>query len=203
MAAFCGLGSGCGPSAPARVVPSYDLFTARMVQMSADLNADGRLDQWSYLDGNRPIRGEADTDGDGRVDRWEYFRPGAVLAYVGTSSRNDGVEDTWTFAGPADSERQIARSRQRDRQIDRREFYRGDVLVRVEEDTNADGRTDRWDRYDGGVLREVSLDTSFGGGRPDRRLLYDERGHFVAIEADPERDGSFVRLADQPPARQP
>jgi hypothetical protein len=89
---------------------------------------------------------------------------------------------------------EIDRSRNRDRQIDRREFFAGDALVRAEEDANGDGRTDRWERYDGGTLREASFDTSFAAGRPDRRLLYDEQGRFVAIEADAERDGTFVRL---------
>ena len=53
-------------------------------------------------------------------------------------------------------ESRVDRSRRRDRQIDRREYFQGATLVRAEEDTNADGRTDRWDRYDGGVLREVA-----------------------------------------------
>ena len=62
-----------------RAVPSYDDFSGRLVQLSADQNGDGRIDQWTYLDGNRPLRGEADLDADGRVDRWEYFDAQAAL----------------------------------------------------------------------------------------------------------------------------
>lgn len=186
---------GCAPaSETAAVVPSYDQFTGRLVQLVADQNGDGRADQWSYLDGRRPLRGEADTDGDGRIDRWEYFNSVSALTHVGTSSRNDGVEDTWMPAVITNGERQVARSRKRDRQIDRREFYRDDAMVRVEEDTNADGLVDKWERHEGTVLREVALDTSVRIGRPDRRLLYDAKGQFQAIETDPERDGTFVRL---------
>lgn len=195
---------GCVDGAGARrIVPSYDPFTRRLVQMSADQNGDGRFDQWTFLDGNRPLRGESDSDGDGRIDRWEYFDAGSALVSVGTSSLNDGVEDTWTFTAPTrDGETRIVRSRKRDRQLDRTEFVRGTELVRTEDDTNGDGRADRWDRYEKNVLREAAFDTTLQRGRPDRRLTYDPAGRFVAIEADPEGDGRFERLpgeAARPP----
>jgi hypothetical protein len=178
-----------------RTVPSYDVFTSRLVQLSADQNGDGRLDQWTYLDGWRVFRGEADSDGDGRIDRWEYFDDQSRLVRIGGSSRGDGVEDMWTDPAPtAQGEVHIARSLQRDRRPDRHEYLRGEVLVRVEEDTNADGRIDKWDRYEGAVLREVAFDTTFTSGRPDRRVIYGARGQFVAVEADPEGDGIFVRV---------
>jgi hypothetical protein len=178
-----------------RARPSYDAFTAKLIQLSADQNGDARLDQWTYLDGNRPLRGEADTDGDGRIDRWEYFDANAQLVRVGSSSANDGIEDTWTYVQPRDGTSAIDRSRRRDRQVDRREFFKGDALMRVEEDGNADGHIDRWERYEGGTLREAAFDTSFTAGKADRRLLYDDRGGFVAVEEDADGDGVFVRLA--------
>ena len=200
-------GAGCADDTRARrIVPSYDPFTSRLIQMNADQDGDGRFDQWTFLDGNRPLRGEADTDGDGRIDRWEYFDAGSVLVSVGTSSLNDGIEDTWTFAAPtAQGETRIVRSRKRDRQLDRVEFVRGTELVRSEDDANADGRPDRWDRYEGNVLREAAFDTTLRAGRPNRRLIYDAAGRFVAIEADPDGDGTFVRLtgeAARPPGVQ-
>ncbi|MEO8677477.1 MAG: hypothetical protein ABI665_00430 [Vicinamibacterales bacterium] len=181
------------------VTPSYDRFSARLVQLSADLNADGRIDQRTYMDGNRPLRGEADTDGDGRVDRWEYFDQQAALVRVGTSSLNDGIEDTWTWAAmtPA-GERRVSLATRRDRQIDREEFFHEAVLARTEDDTNADGKTDKWDVYTNGVLREVSFDTKFTRGRADRRLIYDERGQLTGIEADDDGDGRFESLVASP-----
>ena len=68
------------------------------------------------------------------------------------------------------------------------------TLSRAEEDTNADGRTDRWDRFEGAVLREVAFDMSRSGGRANRRLLYDEKGRFTAVEDDADGDGTFVRM---------
>ena len=174
-------------------MPSYDDYTSQLLQLNADQNGDGRIDQWTYLAGNRPLRGEADIDGDSRVDRWEYFDANGALTVVGTSSRNDGVEDTWTSTRPtAAGETHVAKSLRGDQVRNRHEYFRNDTLVRVEEDTNSDGLIDKWDRYEGGVLREVGFDMSFSRGRADRRALYDERGRFVIVEVDPDGDGAFV-----------
>jgi hypothetical protein len=200
------VGLACEQDAGARrAVPSYDDFTGRLLQLSADQNGDGRIDQWTYLDGNRPLRGESDSDADGRIDRWEYFDPQAALILVGTSSRGDGVEDTWTQPSPNSSgEVHVSTARLHDRLADRHEYFRGEQLVRAEEDTNADGRIDKWERYEGGSLREAAFDTSFAKGRPDRRVLYDAKGSSV-VEADPDGDGTFVRVPGEaaPPARTP
>lgn len=176
------------------IVPSYDDFTSRLIQISSDLNGDHRLDQWTYMDGNRPIRGEADTNGDGRVDRWEYFDSRAALTQVGTSSLNDGIEDTWASPAPANGELLVRRSRHRDRAIDRWETFREGLLLRSEEDTNADGRTDKWDIFEDGVLREARFDTTLQRGRADRRLVYGAAGQLVTIEQDDDGDGRFERI---------
>ena len=192
----------CEQDGSRRAVPSYDDFSGRLWQLSADQNGDGRIDQWTYLDGNRPLRGESDLDADGRIDRWEYFDAQAALILVGTSSRGDGVEDTWTRPSPtASGEVHVSTARLRDRRADRHEYFRGDQLVRAEEDSNGDGRIDKWERYEGGSLREASFDTSFMTGRPDRRVVYDAKGGSV-VEADPDGDGTFVRVPGvaSPPA---
>jgi len=177
------LGSGCAKS-NVRAIPSYDLFTAKLVLLSADQNGDGTLDQWAYMDGNMPLRGEADTDGDGRIDRWEYFGQKGELVKIGASSRNDGVEDTWTFPVPVNGETEVALSRRGDRLIDRHEYYRGQALVRVEEDVNADGLIDKWERYEGTVLREADFDTTFSAGTPNKRVRYDAQGRLESLEGD-------------------
>jgi hypothetical protein len=193
---------GCVASPDARrVTPSYDEFTRRLIAIYADQNADGRVDQWTYLAGNRPLRGEKDVDGDGRIDRWEYFNRDAGLERVGSSSRNDGVEDTWTFPAADGAEGRIDRSRNRDRAIDRREYFRDDVLVRAEEDTNADGRIDRWDRYEAAVLKQAEFDTTFTAGRPNHRVIYGAGGKAERVEVDPELDGTFVPAAVAAPPR--
>lgn len=171
-------GGGDRPSA------SYDAATRRLVQMASDLNGDGRVDQWTYMDGNRPVRAESDADSDGRIERWEYFDLSGSLLRVGTSSAGDGIEDTWAWAEDEAGERRVDISRSRDGAIDRREMYRGDSLVRVEEDANRDGRPDAWQTFENGRLREVRLDTT-GQGRADRLLRYDADGHYVGGEDIP------------------
>ena len=195
----------CAPRWDAPVAV-YDPGSRRLVRLDADVNHDGVTDQWLYMNGNRALRSEIDSDADGRVDRWEYYGDRAQVMVVGTSSRRDGVEDTWTTAADARDERRIDYARARDRRVDRREFYVGDRLTRAEEDTNADGLTDKWEEFDGGRLRQVALDTRLGMGRPDRRLLYDAQGHFASIEVDDEGKGRFVPLlsSDKPEgARRP
>jgi hypothetical protein len=192
--------TGCAETdAAQRVTPSYDEFTSRLQALYADQDRDGRVDQWTYFDGSLVLRGEKDVDGDGRVDRWEYFDRQGGLERVGTSSLNDGVEDTWTWPAAAGTEGRIDRARGRDRRIDRREYFRDDALVRAEEDTNGDGRIDRWDRYEGAVLRQAEFDTSFTTGRANRRVSYDAAGRFLRVEADPELDGTFVEVHEPPP----
>jgi hypothetical protein len=183
------------PSGPRQVTPSYDVFTQRLIAIYADQNADARVDQWTYFDGNRPLRGEKDVDGDGLIDRWEYFNRDAALERVGSASRNDGVEDMWTYPAPANAEGRIDRSRSRDRVIDRREFFQNGVLVRAEEDTNADGRIDRWDRYEAAVLKQAEFDTTFAAQRPNHRVVYGAGGKAERVEVDPEFDGTFVPAA--------
>ena len=172
----------CAQESSKAVTPSYDGYTGSLIQLCADQDGDGRIDQWTYLEGTRPLRGEKDSDNDGRIDRWEYFGPQGELVTVGTSSRNDGIEDTWTLVAPIAGEGRVDQSTARDRRIDRHEYYVKNTLVRAELDTNGDGRVDRWDRYEGAILREAQFDTSFSGARPDRRLLYDAQGRFVAAE---------------------
>jgi hypothetical protein len=116
------------------------------------------------------------------------------LTMVGSSSANDGIEDTLTHVSPVEGVRRVEISRRRDRCFDRQELYRDADLARVIEDSNCDGRPDKWERYEGHVLREATFDTSFTEGRPDTRLTFDEKGQFVAVEVDADRVGRFVRL---------
>ena len=171
--------------------PSYEVSSRHLVRLDADVNGDGRIEQRTYLDGTIPFRTELDADGDGRIDRWEYVDARAQVVRVGSSSRRDGIEDQWIYAAEQNGERRVERSSERTPRVDRREFYRGDTLARVEEDTNQDGSPDKWELYDGGVLREVAYDAARERGRPDRRLVYDAQGRFLRLETDEDGDGRF------------
>jgi hypothetical protein len=171
--------------------PCYEASSHRLVRLDADVNGDGVIEQRTYLNGNVPFRTEIDTDADGRVDRWEYVDARAQVMRVGTSSRNDGREDQWVFPASDDGLVRVDRSTERTSRVDRREFYRGDLIERAEEDTNQDGVFDKWERFDGGVVREIAYDTTHSTGRADRRLVYDAQGKYLRLEEDPDGDGRF------------
>jgi hypothetical protein len=177
--------------------PCYETSSRRLVRLDADLNGDGVIEQRTYLNGNVPLRTEIDTDADGRVDRWEYVDQRAQVVKVGTSSLQDGREDQWVFPASGDGQVRVDRSTERTSRVDRREFYRGEVIERAEEDTNQDGVVDKWERFEGGVVREIAYDTTHSAGRADRRLVYDAQGTFLRLELDPDGDGRF-EIAETP-----
>ena len=187
--ALVALTTACAADVPS-VSARYDPATLRLVEIVSDLNRDGRPDHWAYMNGTRVQRAEIDGDGDGRVDRWEYYLPDGSLQRVGTSSAGDGVADSWAWAEDATGERRVDVASSRDGVVDRREFYRGDALVRVEQDADRDGRVETWQIFEEGRLREVRIDTS-GRGTADRRLVYDRDGRFVGVWVDADGDGAF------------
>jgi hypothetical protein len=189
------LGWGCAAGVEPR--PSYDPATRQLTRLDVDTNQNGIVEQRTYLTGRTPLRSEMDSNEDGRVDRWEYVAPTGELVMVGGSSQHDGVEDRWAFAREENGERRVDVSTGRTRHIDRREFYRGSDLTRVEEDSNEDGLPDKWETYEGGRLRELSFDSSRTAGRPDRRLTYDASGHVTRVETDSNGDGRFEAVTPE------
>jgi hypothetical protein len=173
-------------------VPTYDTKTGKLTELTYDRNKNGRIDTWTEMDGNRPIRSRIDLDEDGTIDRWEYYDDKGALTKVGFSRKQDGRVDAWAFSDAAGKVGRVEISSTADEhKIDRREFYEDGRLVRVEEDTNGDGRTDKWETYAHGDLVTVSLDEN-GDGVPDRRLSY-SGGVLVLIESAPDASGRFTK----------
>lgn len=159
------------PAAEAEVTPVYNPQTGKLEEIVSDRNKDGRLDTRAFMDGSRLIRIEIDRDADGEPDRWEFYAT-APEAPQGTVI--DRAEEA---AAPG-------------RPITRREFYEGGALVRVEEDTDLDGRVDKWERYGDGRLASLDLDPS-GVGHPTRRFVYGPGGEVERVETDTNGDGVF------------
>jgi hypothetical protein len=201
LAAAIGLAAACRDPETERLRAttraSYDRATGRLTELTSDTNRNGRIDTWTEMDGSRPVRSRADRNEDGRLDRWEYYDATGRLVKVGLSRADDGTPDAWAFAGSDGRIERIEVSSVRDEaKIDRWEHYQatggGDgVLMRVEEDTNRDGRKDKWERYEGGVLAIAEFDGD-GDGRPDRRLTY--RGaDLISIEHTPDASGRYTQ----------
>jgi hypothetical protein len=181
--------------------PSYDKATGTLTELTFDANRNGRIDTWTDMSGNRPLRSRIDTNEDGRIDRWEYYDGAGKLSKVGFSRKTDGKPDAWAFS-TADGriERIEVSSTGDEARVDRWELYdtSGAVgtggtgpLLRVEEDTNGDGRRDKWERYENGAVKIAEFDED-KDGRPDRRLTYHE-AELVLIETAPDATGAYTK----------
>lgn len=163
-----------GCSDPERVFGVYAHDTRELVRLDYDYDGNGTIDVRTYMRKGRPIRLEGDADGDGRIDRWEYYGADGRLLRVGTSTRGDGREDAWVST--SGDERRVELSTAGDGIIDRRETYRGDVLVHAETDANHDGLPDRWEEFEQGRLARLLIDDEQRHGRPTRRIVYGAGG---------------------------
>jgi hypothetical protein len=190
--------SGCVATGQGGPMPVYDAQTRQLVRLDWDTNGDARIDQRTYFVGAAAARTEVDGNHDGRIDRWEYVDRAAVVTRVGTSSADDGLEDTWTWPPDAGGEVRVDRAQYRDGMVDRRDYLVDGALVRAEEDANRDGLVDKWERWQSGMLIVAAFDTSFSTGRPDRRVVYDA-GRFRHLETDVHGNGRFERLAINQP----
>lgn len=146
-------------------VAKYDPNTGRLKRIDADTNKNGRMETFSYWDATRIIRIEIDRDEDGKIDRWEHYNEKNKLLRVGSSSKDDDVEDTWTYPDATGFLGRVETDLDRNGSIDKREIY-------VQNPRAPDQR----------VLAIVELDLD-RAGRPARRLHYRADGSFERSEA--------------------
>lgn len=183
---------------------TYDKATGKLTELTYDANKNGRIDTWTEMDGTRPTRSRIDSNEDGRVDRWEYYDAAGKLSKVGFSRKSGDAPDAWAYAGSGGGVERIEISASADpARIDRWEYYDASAtaaastpnepgtLLRVEEDTNGDGRPDKWERYERGVVSTVEFDENHDG-RPDRRLTYRE-SELALIETAPDASGTYQK----------
>jgi hypothetical protein len=178
--------AGCAGE-PGTASPVYDPNTRELVRIDYDYDDNGVVDVQTYMQSGKPTRLEGDANGDGKTDRWEYYDHEGRLERVGGSSRQDGLEDTWIVVDGQDTRMELSTAR--NGRVDRREFYRDDVLVRTESDTNGDERPDTWETFRNGRLAVLAIDEAKTAGRPTKRVVYADGG--VRVEVDPDGDGRF------------
>ena len=182
----------------------YDPTSGRLVRLAHDSNINGKPDTWTAMNGATPISSTADRNEDGRIDRWEYYDAAGKLTKVGFSRKSGETPDAWAYAGPGGGIDRIETSSTGDAaRIDRWEIYDASqlspanapdnpgTLLRVEEDTNGDGRADKWERYTAGMVSSVEFDENHDG-RPDRRLTYKD-SELTLIETSPDASGAYQK----------
>jgi len=171
--------------------PTYDKTTGKLTQLTYDRNKNGKIDTWTDMDGNRPLRSRIDLDEDGTIDRWEYYGDKGELLKVGFSRKKDGKPDAWAYSGAGGKVDRVEISSTGDEhKIDRWEHYDASGLVNAQEDNNGDGRIDKWEAYAGGALKAAAFDEN-ADGKPDRRLTYDN-GQLTLIETDSNPSGTYA-----------
>ena len=182
---------------------SYDRRTGRLIELTSDVNHNGRIDTWTEMDGPRPVRSRTDRDEDGKMDRWEYYDDEGRLLKVGFSRFGADKPDAWAFGDRnGNMERLEISSSGDESKIDRWEHYQPAAsassllgpLVSAEEDANADGKPDRWETYEAGTIRTLAFDQDFDG-RPDRRLTYRD-SVLILIETEPDASGRYAKRVD-------
>jgi len=145
-------------------VAKYDPKTGRLKKMDYDSNKNGKIDSFSYWDATRCIRIEMDQNEDGKIDRWEYYDEHNKIERVATSSRDDEVQDTWSYPDAAGFLARVETDLNRDGAIDKREFFvprPADPVSRVLS------------------VLEIDFDQA---GNPGRRLYYRPNGEFDRVE---------------------
>ncbi len=98
--------------------------------------------------------------------------------------------------------KEIKMDRNGDGVIDRVEVYDDQgTIIRVEADTNGDGKMNEWVYYKKGVATKGERDIN-ADGKPDTFLTYNEKGTIIKSEADTNGDGKvdeWVRYKDGNP----
>ena len=177
-------------------IPTYDPLTGKLTRLTGDINKNGKIDVYTYMDGTKVLRSEIDANEDGRIEKWEYHGDDGKVVRVAVSREENGKPDTWMYP---DAEGKLTRaeisSEQDKSKIDRWEWYENEQLVRAEEDASGDGKVDKWMTYGAdAVVRTVELDEDYDG-RPDRRLSYGASG-LSSIESEPDGSGGYRKRVE-------
>lgn len=109
----------------------------------ADYNFDGIIDYIAYFENGKIVREELDHNNDGRIDEWRIYE--VVNPFVDTSDPYASLYVT--------SSGEVSENTQ-------------PKLIRIEQDTNFDGRVDTWQYYREGEIAHIGVDSD-GDGRPD------------------------------------
>src|ERR1019366_3641243 len=149
-----------------------------------------------------PVSSVIDTNEDGVIDLWEYYENCGQLVKKGwLRAKPDLVSkfrkpDAFAYMGPDGKPERVEYIEVSNvtgiEGVVRREFYKGDVMVRAEEDTDGDGLMDRWDTFENKHLRTTEFALGHTG-KPGKRFTYDDKGALVLIETEPDASGRYTK----------
>lgn len=152
FAAAC-LAGGCSDPEKDRLKATtqatYDPQTGKLTRLTADINKNGVIDTWTYMDGTKPLRSEIDENEDGKIDKWEYVDDAGTIVRLDEDVNRDGKVDKWSTYGPRGVLQTLSFDEDSDGRPDRRLTYgEGGRLLTIE--SEPDGR--------GGYRKRVAID---------------------------------------------
>ncbi len=118
-------------------IQGQPLTVAQLVRQERDTNEDGKPDLVTTFLQGVPVDERMDTDFDGRCDLRNRYRAGVI-------------QTKELYAGTASTPKKVFR-------------FDAGRMIRVDEDTNQDGRIDSWSYLDDGAVVRIGLDTDFDG----------------------------------------
>ncbi|MBN2325395.1 MAG: hypothetical protein JXQ30_16840 [Spirochaetes bacterium] len=114
--------------------------------IESDINNDGNIDGWSYVNDGYIQRQEIDMNFDGKIDSvFMYENDGRVKEEI-LDTNYDGKMDNWRY-------------------------YKAGEVIKDSIDSDYDGKIDVWFYIDRGRVFKMEEDTS-GDGSPDRTVNY-------------------------------
>lgn len=133
---------------------------------SADINLDGRPDQFVFRDGEQVSWAMRDLDFDGEPDIYEYFdASGALVEQEFQLDYDPAIDAVRVYVGGHLARKELATGY--DGLFTLFKYYDVDgTLLRIERDNDADGAIDTWEYYDGGQLTRIGRDQD-GDGTPE------------------------------------
>jgi YD repeat-containing protein len=146
---------------------NHNLGSGGLSIQEYDLDRNGQPDQWYYTadDTGQIVRVERDIDFDGRVDLYEHWQGGELVEEEMNLDFDGQVDVVRFYRGAELTRRELSTSF--DGLFTMAKFYdaQGQVL-RVERDSDRDGRVDTWEYFENGQVIQVGRDAD-GDGSPE------------------------------------
>jgi hypothetical protein len=133
---------------------------------TADVNLDGRPDQFVHTVDGRVVRTERDLDFDGQIDLYEYYdASGAVVEQEFQLDFDPAIDAVRYYQAGALVRKELSTGYSGLFTIVKRYDVDGTLLT-VERDSDLDGAADVWEYYEGGRLMQIGRDLD-GDGSPE------------------------------------
>ncbi|MGC4092051.1 MAG: hypothetical protein QM756_30055 [Polyangiaceae bacterium] len=130
-----------------------------------DANGDGKTDVTIVRDGNREVCRAIDLNFDGIIDSWIYLDAnGQVRRRENDYDRDGRIDEITTFSGGVVSEK--LRATMLANRVDTWEYFKGGKLARSERDSNGDQVVDQWWEYPSEGCPVIHADVN-SDGKPD------------------------------------